>query len=103
MLVAGPGTLGEIQEAEEWLQKGREIVVTLNSDYNKAEVERLHGRILWARSWRDGQAPQKCRELILQSFRTAQHLLLSAGFPIEEIESEINRVRRGERPHWLRA
>ena len=94
--------LGDIQEAEEWLQRGRQIVATLNSDYNKGEVERLHGRILWARSWSDGQALQKCRESILQSFQTAQDLLLSAGFPIEEVESEIKQVRRGERPHWLR-
>jgi len=91
--------LGDVQEAERWLQEGRKIVAILNSDYNKAEVERLYARILWTKK---GQGSRQDREEILASFREAQHLLLSAGFPTEDINREITRVRRGERPEWLR-
>ena len=43
-------------------------------------------------------APDRIARQIL----TAQDLLLSAGFPIEDVESEITQVRRGEWPPWLR-
>lgn len=103
-VVAGAVCLkfGKIQEAEVWLQEGRKIVATLNSDYNKAEVERLHARILWSQALSNGQGLQHQRDSILESFRKAQHLLLSAGFPTEDVDHEITLVRRGERPEWFR-
>lgn len=93
--------LGDIQGAETWLQEGRKIVATLNSDYSKAEVERLQARILWVRSLAESNGLRQDKETILESLRSARDLLLSAGFPIDDIESEITRVRRGERPQWL--
>ena len=94
--------LGDIQGAERWLQEGRKIVATLSSDYNRAEIERLQARILWARSLGDDHGSHQQRDSILESFRKAQHLLLSAGLPTEDIDREIALVRKGERPEWLR-
>lgn len=93
--------LGEIEAAERWLEAGRQIVTNLNSDYNKAEVERLFARILWARSCQEAQGLKSGRELILQSFQRAHHLMLAAGFPTEDLDNEISLVRMGERPKWL--
>jgi len=94
--------LGDMKQAEYWLDKGQKIVRVLASDYNKAGIERLHGRILWARTWMEhnGMSPQ-CKATILRKLQEAQSFLGSAGFPTKTLEYEMNLVRKGQRPTWL--
>jgi tetratricopeptide (TPR) repeat protein len=93
--------LGDFSAAERWLEAGRELVATLDSDYNKAEVERLHARILWVRSWKEKPGIPKNKDAILAKLREALDLTARAGFPSSDIEQEIALVRRGERPKWV--
>ncbi|HEV8580682.1 MAG TPA: hypothetical protein VGX68_16575 [Thermoanaerobaculia bacterium] len=93
--------LGDLAAAERWLAAGREIIATLNSDYNKAEVERLHARILWVRSWTENRGIPKDIDAILAKLREALDLTSRAGFPGNDIEHEMALVRRGERPKWV--
>jgi len=95
-------TRGDIPAAESWLQRGREIVLTLDSDYNKAEILRLDARILWVRAWQERPGAVRDKEAILARYREALDLLLQAGFPSNEIEQEMSWVRRGEQPNWVR-
>jgi tetratricopeptide (TPR) repeat protein len=93
--------LGEVERAEHWLGEGQQIVRVLPSDYNKAGLERLHGRILWTQAWREEQdvSPER-RSAILSSFREAQRLLGRAGFPSRGLEYEMGLVRNGQGPPW---
>lgn len=94
--------LGELERAEHWLEEGRKIVQVLASDYNKAGVERLYGRILWACAWRQqGGISAERRATILVAFQRAQHLLGAAGFPSQGLDYEMGLVREGQRPPWL--
>jgi tetratricopeptide (TPR) repeat protein len=95
-------TRGDISAAESWLQRGKEIVHTLDSDYNRAEIIRLDARILWVRAWQEQPGVPRNKEAILARFREALELLLQAGFPSSEIEHEMSLIRRGEQPSWVR-
>lgn len=95
-------TCGDVPGAQHWLQKGEEIVQTLNSDYNRAEMVRLQARILWVQAWQEKQGVPKNKALILAKYGEALDLMLQAGFPPNEIEDEMSRVRRGEEPSWAR-
>lgn len=94
--------LGDMPKAEQWLQEGRKIVQTLNSDYNKAGIELLHARILWVRAWKEQPGAPREKGAILAKFREALDLIAQAGFPSGEIEQEMALVQRGERPMWVR-
>jgi tetratricopeptide (TPR) repeat protein len=94
--------LGDIPKAEQWLQEGRKIVQTLNSDYNKAGIELLHARILWVQAWKGHPGMPKAKEAILAKYREALDLLSRAGFPLGEVEQEMALLQRGERPTWIR-
>lgn len=92
--------LGDLLEAERWLQEGRKIAATL-SDYNKAGVELLHARILWVKAWKEHPGVQGKKEAILAKFREALALISLAGFPSRDIEHETALVKKGEKPKWL--
>ena len=95
-------TRRDIPGAQLWLQKGEDIVQTLNSDYNKAEIARLQARILWMQAWQEYPGVPKNKAFILAKYGEALDLLLQAGFPPNEIENEMSLVRRGEEPAWDR-
>jgi tetratricopeptide (TPR) repeat protein len=95
-------THGDISAAKRWLQKGQEIVYTLDSDYNRAEIIRLDARILWVQAWQEQSGTAKNKEAILARYQEARELMLQAGFPPSEIEHEMSLIRRGEQPDWVR-
>jgi tetratricopeptide (TPR) repeat protein len=94
--------LGNMPEAERWLQAGRRIVQTLHSDYNMAGIELLHARILWVQAWKKQPVVPREKEVILARFRKALDLLSRAGFPAGDVEQEMALVQRGEQPEWLK-
>jgi len=93
--------LDDLAEVERWLQEGRKIAETL-SDYNKAGVELLHGRMLWVQSWKERPGVPRNKEAILAKYREALDLISRAGFPSADIEYEVTLVKRGEQPKWCR-
>jgi tetratricopeptide (TPR) repeat protein len=94
--------LGELAAAKEWLERGRELAESLDSDYNSACIERLHARILWVEAWREHQTvPKQDQGIILTIYRIAREMLFQAGFDTDSIDDEITHFRRGERPKWV--
>jgi tetratricopeptide (TPR) repeat protein len=94
--------LGEWERASEWLRKGQEIEVKVDSPYDRGGLAELEARLLWCRAWREkGRLEPGAVREVLRLYRQAEELLLAAGDVPAYLKEEVRAVKRGEAPPWL--